>query len=267
MVPGPKVAALAGELGADASRVSFADMTDAGRNPGRIISHWSEFAERHRGRPMRGVGEPVWAGRRADELTECEHHESLINLAFDGAQGFRLMCPYDTASLPDAVIAGARRTHPQVHEGDGRRRSGDFSAAYAHELHEVPLSRPDGRSVEVVFDQHSLGLLRRFVRDQADVAGLDDGRADDLVMAVNEVATNSVRHGGGSGQLRAWVNKTALVCEVSDRGVIVDPVIGRIRPETPIAGGHGLWLAHQVCDLVQVRSNQHGTAVRLKMRV
>jgi anti-sigma regulatory factor (Ser/Thr protein kinase) len=258
MVPGERAGGLAGELGADASRVSFVDMADAGRNPGRIISHWSDFAERNRGRRIRGVGEPVWAGRSDEELTECRAHESLINVAFEDADGFQLVCPYDAESLPDAVIAEARRTH---------HRSVEHSHAHAHEIHEEALSAPGARALEVVFDLHSLGLLRRFVRDQADVAGLDDQRADDLVMAVNEVATNSVRHAGGRGQLRTWANRTALVCEVRDRGVIDDPVTGRVRPETPIAGGHGLWLAHQVCDLVQVRSNHDGTAVRMQMRV
>jgi anti-sigma regulatory factor (Ser/Thr protein kinase) len=266
MVPREKVGALAGELGADASRVGFADMTDAGRNPGRIISYWADFAGRHRGRRMRGVGEPIWAGRRDDELMECQHHESLINLAFKDAAGFRLVCPYDTESLSGAVIDEAHRTHPHIAEDDGLRRSGDYSSARAHELHQRALPYPDAPTLEVVFDEHSLGLLRRFVRDQAEVARLRGRRADDLVMAVNEVASNSVRHGGGSGYLRTWTNEAALVCEVRDSGLIDQPDVGRVRPDTPIAGGHGLWLAHQVCDLVQVRSSHRGTSVRLQMR-
>ena len=31
-------------------------------------------------------------------------------------------------------------------------------------------------------------------------------------------------------------------------------------------GGYGLWLANQLCDLVQIRSLPAGTAVRLHMR-
>jgi anti-sigma regulatory factor (Ser/Thr protein kinase) len=87
------------------------------------------------------------------------------------------------------------------------------------------------------------------------------------VVAANEAATNSVLHGGGSGAVRAWTTDDALVCEVRDSGRIEDPVVGRVRPKAGTDGGHGLWLAHQVCDLVQVRSHRRGTAVRLHMRL
>jgi hypothetical protein len=37
-----------------------------------------------------------------------------------------------------------------------------------------------------------------------------------LVLAVDEVATNSLRHGGGRGTLRIWRDADAVVCEVRD---------------------------------------------------
>ena len=45
-----------------------------------------------------------------------------------------------------------------------------------------------------------------------------------------------------------------------------EPLVGRERPAGP-AGGYGLWLANQLCDLVQVRSFPAGSVVRLHMRV
>ena len=40
----------------------------------------------------------------------------------------------------------------------------------------------------------------------------------------SELATNAVRHGGGSGRLRLWTDDQVLVCEVSDTGAgITDP--------------------------------------------
>jgi anti-sigma regulatory factor (Ser/Thr protein kinase) len=91
-------------------------------------------------------------------------------------------------------------------------------------------------------------------------------RAGDLVLAVNEVATNSVVHGGGQGIVRVWCEPDALICEVSDGGAITDPLAGRRRPPDGNVGGHGLWLCNQLCDLVQIRSFADRGVVRLHMR-
>ena len=93
-----------------------------------------------------------------------------------------------------------------------------------------------------------------------------DERGADLVLAVNEVATNSVLHGGGEGDLLVWIERDAVVCELRDSGRFDHPLAGRVRPEPGRVGGHGLWLANQVCDLVQVRSFPTGTVVRLHLR-
>jgi hypothetical protein len=79
------------------------------------------------------------------------------------------------------------------------------------------------------------------------------------------VATNSLRHGGGRGVLRLWCAANAVVCEVSDAGRIDAPLVGRHRPAPTQTSGFGVWLANQVCDLVQVRSFPEGSVVRLHM--
>jgi anti-sigma regulatory factor (Ser/Thr protein kinase) len=106
---------------------------------------------------------------------------------------------------------------------------------------------------------------RRAVERHAARAGLSAARRDDLVLAVHELVTNSVRHGGGYGRLRLWSEGDAVVCEVRDRGGIADPLAGRVRPAARQRGGYGLWLAHQVCDLVQVRTLSAGCVVRVRM--
>jgi anti-sigma regulatory factor (Ser/Thr protein kinase) len=95
------------------------------------------------------------------------------------------------------------------------------------------------------------------------VTGIDLERASDLTLAVSEVAANSVRYGGGGGAIRVWQSSDALVCEVTDRGRLEDPLVGRLRPPLAQAGGRGVWLANQLCDLVQIRSNRQGTTVRI----
>ena len=61
-------------------------------------------------------------------------------------------------------------------------------------------------------------------------AGLAERPATALVAAVNEIATNSLQHGGGQGELRVWAESDALLCEVSDQGHLTEPLVGRLRP-------------------------------------
>jgi anti-sigma regulatory factor (Ser/Thr protein kinase) len=87
----------------------------------------------------------------------------------------------------------------------------------------------------------------------------------DLVAAASELAANSVAHGGGSGTLRIWRERPRLLVEFEDRGTIAEPLAGRFRPPPTQEGGRGLWLANQLCDLVQIRSSAAlGTTVRLQ---
>ena len=92
-------------------------------------------------------------------------------------------------------------------------------------------------------------------------------RASDLVLAVSEVAANTLRHTPSSGTLAIWHDPHEIVCEIRDNGVITDPLAGRRRPAPDALGGHGLWLVHQVCDLVELRSDNTGTTVRMHMAI
>jgi anti-sigma regulatory factor (Ser/Thr protein kinase) len=97
--------------------------------------------------------------------------------------------------------------------------------------------------------------------------GLGAPRSSDLVLAVNEVATNSLRYSGTPGELRMWREDDRVVCEVSDDGRLEDPLAGRRRPDPDYATGWGLWLANQVCDLVELRPGKSGTTVRLHVDI
>jgi anti-sigma regulatory factor (Ser/Thr protein kinase) len=88
-------------------------------------------------------------------------------------------------------------------------------------------------------------------------------RVEDLTMAVNELAANSIDHGGGGGVLRWWIEPGALLCEVQDAGRIADPLVGRRTPRLDQPRGRGVWMVHQLCDLVQIRSSAAGTVVRV----
>ena len=268
-----KLGALRGALGAEGgdAPVLFADMDDVGANPACIIPAWQEFLERHAepGRRVRGVGEPVCAQRAGAELAECHRHEELLNVAFPDAD-FTLLCPYDVATLGAAVVEQARRTHPFVREGAtaaGVASGGFPGAASLAQPSAEPLPEPDGAVVQHAFDRSSLGELRRMVQACGVGAGMGHDRVLDLVLATNEVATNSVVHAGGDGVLRMWREPGAVVCEVRDAGRgIADPLAGRRRPHAGALGGRGLWLANQLSDLVQLRVLDGHGVVRVHMR-
>lgn len=269
MTSARKCERLAAALDDAAGAVEFRDMSEAGRNPARIIPAWRDFADRHAGQPMRGLGEPIWAGRSEPELTECQHHESLLNLAFADARDFRLLCPYDVAALPAAVVEGARRTHPSIDE----RGEVDPSREYVPPL-DAPgpftggLSPVAEDATVIRFTGEELAYLRAFVSAWTRGLGLGGGRACELTLAVHELASNSVRHGGGGGgTLHAWQENGAVVCEVRDAGRITEPLAGRRMPDARALSGRGLWLVNHFCDLVQIRTSPDGSAVRVRMEL
>ncbi len=246
----------------------LADMDVVGHNPALIISAWRDFVHAHAaaGTPVRGVGEPVHPRRGPAELAACQLHEELLNLAFDATTPLRLLCPYDSAALPAAALEHARAAHPTVLTGGNRLASPAYSPPDSAALLARPLPpAPDGVAT-LAFGPEMLANLRAYVRTFARRTGVADTRAEDLVVAVNEITTNSVRHGGGAGELRMWSEPDRLVCEVTDRGQLNDPFIGRATPPPAATHGRGVWIANQLCDLVQIRSTAGGTTIRLHVR-
>jgi anti-sigma regulatory factor (Ser/Thr protein kinase) len=262
-----KIDALRKALGDDTNGVEFADMNEVGANPARIIPAWQDFVEAHPGRKLRGIGEPIFPERGAAELTECQHHERLLNPALEDSELF-LVCPYDTQALPSDVIDEARVSHPLIHSAGLEYLSEDYNPrGAAGGFFGDPLPEPLDVSEWVSYDLNTLSAARAFVRHEARRAGLSADRTTKLVLAAGEFTTNSVRHGGGSGQLRFWSEDGRVVCEVRDQGRIDDPLADRQRPREGQIGGWGLWIANQVCDLVQLRSLQAGVVARLHMQI
>ena len=252
----------------DSDEVLFADMAEVGSNPARIIPAWHDFLARYSGpsRRLRGIGEPIWAGRSEAETAECQRHEALLNVAF-ADPSFWLLCPYDTSALPESVIDEARRTHPFVSHAHGSAPSATYPGGDAFAVpSDEPLSQPTSAAV-LSFGDRQLRDVRRFVADQCVIAGVRGARSDEAVLAVNELATNSLLYGGGSGTLRVWTEAGVLIFEVQDRGCIGDPLVGRQRPALNSPGGRGLWIVNQVCDLVQVRQFGLVNVVRVHIRI
>ena len=133
--------------------------------------------------------------------------------------------------------------------------------------------------LDTMFDSGTLHMLRADVQVLASRTGFPDHRVEDMVLAIHELAANAVRHGAGAGRLRIWNLAGALHCQVDDG----PPAFG--GPAAPGAGhgdggatetespsrlsavsswqathGHGLWVAQQVADQLQVTSGAQGTS-------
>src|SRR5689334_10874598 len=269
MALAPSIALLRAELGMDAARVLFADVAEVGSNPARLIPAWRSFVKEHgvAGRPLRGVGEPIWCTRSPEELVECQRHESLLNIAFADSPFLSLLCLYDTDSLDPSIIAEAMRSHPTIVERGARRDSRAYTGLEeAGAPSNRGLSEPPAHAHELSFKRDTLDQLRRFVGQRAAEAGMDVDRRSDLVLAVNELATNSITHGGGGGIVHIWEEGEMVVAEVRDHGHIVDPLAGSQQPSPDQDLGRGLWLVNQLCDLIQMRSSDTGSVVRIHMR-
>ncbi|MFG3250549.1 anti-sigma factor RsbA family regulatory protein [Streptomyces sp. NPDC048187] len=265
-VPGPNLDLVRAELGTDARDVTFLDMTEAGRNPGRIIPGvLRAFADTHPEERVRIIGEPVWAGRSAAEYPACAQHEALINAAFAG-RAATILCPYDETALSAQVLADALVTHPTV-IAQGRERVSeayDWSAVVAR--YNEPLGHAPEADV-LAFGAAELPGVRHFAVDRAASLGLAGQRLQDLELAVAELTTNSVVHGGGDGTLAVWAEAGQVVCEVRDAGRLTDPLAGRRPAERGQIGGRGLLLVHHVADLVRTHTSDDGTTIRFHLGV
>jgi predicted small metal-binding protein len=265
----PRLGILRSALGPDAERVQFVDMAELGGNPARIIPAWREFTDRFRAagdggemRPVRGVGEPIWAGRSPAELVECQLHEALLNLAVPPDVPLWLLCPYDVSKLDPDVIDEAHHSHPVVVEGPTYRGSTSYGgAAHVGFLFGGTLPAPTAPST-ISLDPHRHGHLEQVMR-HARAMGLPADNTVKLATAVDTVAAVGYQETGDAG-ITIWQDGSSVVCQITDDAVVQDPLVGRTAHLGVYRSrNRAIRLANELCDLVQVRSNHGGTTVRL----
>ena len=130
---------------------------------------------------------------------------------------------------------------------------------------ERPLPPPPADAESLTYTR-DLRAARGLVISYAARAGATEGAVADLVLAVGELAANTLQHAGGTGRLRVWHTAEEILCQVDDQGRIDDPLAGRLRPAADAPVGHGHWLVNQICYLVELRSGLAGTSIRLHLR-
>ncbi|GIH07982.1 anti-sigma regulatory factor [Rhizocola hellebori] len=266
---GGKNEAIRDALGDADHRLQFADMSIAGRNPGRILP-WIllEFADRHPGQRVWLISESMWPDRSCMEYQECAAHDAMINLAFTGRDA-AILCPFDTVALRPQTIADAHRTHPTLADGVNTWRN----SAYADPVDaardfDLPIPHPPGDAYRCsVADRGDLRGLRQTVTAQATAANVAPQRVRQLAIAVNELACNSILHADGHASLSLWSEPGVFVCQIDDAGTWPDPMAGRVPRPAGSTGGYGLLIVHELADLVRVHSHQTGTSIRLHINL
>ncbi len=127
-----------------------------------------------------------------------------------------------------------------------------------------PLPEPPRGATTLAF-RSDLRAVRTHTRAWAVDHGVTVDIRDDLVLAVDELAANSLRHGGGRGELQLWDDGRAVVAQVADDGWIRDPdAVGRALPPMDQIDGRGLWIAGSLAAQLQIRSSPGGTVVRAR---
>jgi anti-sigma regulatory factor (Ser/Thr protein kinase) len=247
-------------LGPAADDVALVATDQHGRNPSRITTMLHSFQAAGDGRHSRGIQETALVGRPAAAQAEMVLSDHMLNDPSLHSWRLSVICLYDTAELDDDALLSVRQSHPVIR---GTSTNPDYRPDFLAAALAAPLQAPPADARRVTVEVGQLARTRAFVRATASSYQLAPERIDDIVLAANEILTNSLRFGGGRAELTMFTDDDAVVCDVRDRGRITDPLAGRVTPLPGATSGRGMWLVNQVCDLVQVRSGERGTAVRM----
>ena len=191
--------------------------------------------------------------------------DAALNLALT-AMPVTMTCLYRDPLNP-VLSAAARWNHPLWVREDGSVEQNPDHRDPSEVLTACPAGVPASLGTadrELTFTPWQLADLRTAVGEAARAAGLSPHRADDFVLAVNEVAGNAVEHGYGTGLFQLWLRPRVLTCEVHDSGVLGNPLPGMRLPHPAEHRGRGVWIARQLCDLLHVWADHDGTHVRLQ---
>ena len=265
-VPGDKLATLCDALGGAAAEVTTADITDFGRNPGRILAGQLAFAEQHAGQHVRLIAEPAWVGRSASEYLACMQHEALANIALGGSDVTGL-CPYDASCLEESVLAHVRLTHPQIWQGGSRRQCPEYAVDAALDQCNEPLVTSAAAVTHTVVQAADLAGARRCGERYGRLLGMSADRLADLLLVATELATNSLDHAGGACRMAFWYENGYVICEARDMGCWDDPLAGRRPPAVGGSGPYGLFVVNAIADLLRTHTTSAGTTIQAYLRL
>lgn len=264
----PQAAALTDALGPLAEQVEVVDDQHFHRVPAWTIGTYARRAERaaRRGHRLRVLTELRWA--TATAAADWEQYEAILNAALAGL-AVDLCCAYNARAVPPDALDAARRSHPSTLDSTGVQTSagylatGDFLAVGPQP---TGFAAPSGATT-IEFGAAEIPAVRQSALAWALDAGMAEDAAHEFLIAIYEIASNAVEHGGGRGIGRFWSAANCLYCEVWSAQPIVNPLIAGYRPPGAAQErGRGLWLARQICERVTIRNNG-GATVQLARSV
>ncbi|MFI0447192.1 anti-sigma factor RsbA family regulatory protein [Actinomadura sp. 6N118] len=267
-----RTALLREQLGAEpAARIEFIGQGDWFKGPMQTLADYYDRTHRDwwpRGR-LRLLTEPVWTGLTPLEVREWKRHEAILNVAFAGTPS-TFVCAYDTSALDGHIIVDAAHTHPELVDPEGVRASEHFvdPAEFYAGCNAPPLAPPPAGAARRAFASGELPGLRAFLSVESMRLGLPEEQVLPFVLAVNEVATNIIRRGGGQGGVWLWAEGGELICDVADPGrPMEDRFLGYLRPRPHQPGGAAMWAVRLLCHIVEIRSGEHGVLVRMHLKL
>jgi hypothetical protein len=268
-VPDNKIALLHDAFGASAGNVTvnltMTDITETGRNPGRILGLVADFMQRHPNQSVHVIGEPVWPGRSEVEYPACIQHEALVNIALVGHDVTGL-CLYDASRLDESVLADARLTHPLIWRDGWPQSNRDFAVDRALDHCNQPLPSDPGGVTYTVCEPADLAGARKSCARYGRLLGLSEEGIADLQLITTELATSGLHHSGGACRLAWWHCDGHVVCEARYVGHLGDPLAG-CRPPTAGSGPHELFVVNAVADLVRTHISPDGTTIHAYLRL
>jgi anti-sigma regulatory factor (Ser/Thr protein kinase) len=170
------------------------------------------------------------------------------------------VCTYGANQVPDAVLDGVWRTHPEVAAGEWRKSDRfEDPRELMRNLTSQPEPLPDLRPLSVGAD---LEVFRERLARELMAEKVPDARALDMLVAATEMAANALRHGGGIAEVRVGRAQGRFVCEVLDRGSgFDDPVAGYLAPRA--GAGTGLWIARRLAWRLELFRSPQGFTARI----
>ncbi|GAA3432605.1 MEDS domain-containing protein [Kutzneria kofuensis] len=253
-------------LGTQASEVDYAESAYFGRRPPQRATAFQRYWTRHRPTSPSGavriLAEPVWVGRSRREVAAWKRMEAGLNVVLADT-AIRMICPYDTRIVDAAIIEDARRTHPECVAGSRVEPCAQFVAP--EEFARLQAPPPRRPCDDVARFDGDLAAARRHVL----------GEAARLLPSEDSVAMFSIAVGEAMAYLRrrniervtAWVRLAAgrVVCTVHSAQPLGDlhPFVGFRTPALCEQTGDGLWLTNQICEWLDISSDDSGCTIEL----
>jgi anti-sigma regulatory factor (Ser/Thr protein kinase) len=257
----PGLASMREALGEDAAHVTFIDVGGAYTQPARVLAAYHDVFVGHlRTIPRLRVVSDTQVGPDPAEWPTWTAYEAVTNRSFAHLPAW-IWCTYNANTLPDPMLEGVWRTHPEVLEGDTMHHSHRYEdpERLLRDLTPVPMPLTGLRSV--AFGRDVMEFRERLAKELA-AADVPSAKIIDALLAATELARNAIEHGNGIEDVRVGRVDGQFVCEILDRGKgFDDPAAGYLAPRD--GSGSGLWVARRLARRIEFFASPAGFTARM----